>query len=90
VIPKTTVRDYIQRDFIPRYEVGDIVVLVRKKQDGYPRFLEFGKNYKVKRVENETVFLQVLNGEDPISKVHYSYLLPLFKYRELSINKILN
>jgi hypothetical protein len=40
------------------YKKGDIVKLVRKKENGHPRALSFGVSYKILKVENEDWFVQ--------------------------------
>lgn len=78
------------------YKVGDIVKLVRKKQNGHPRTLSFGINYKVLKVENEDLFVQESDlqelhlGDIRITKVNKNYLAPIKNIRDEFINEILN
>ena len=82
---KTWVKD---RNF--EYKQGDIVKLVRKKENGHPRSLSFGVSYKVLKVENEDLFIQELNVEEPrYIKVNKNYFIPVQKLREELINEIL-
>lgn len=72
------------------YKQGDIVKLVRKKENGHPRALSFGVSYKVLKVENEDLFVQELNSEElRITKVNKNYLIPVEKLRDELINEIL-
>jgi hypothetical protein len=72
------------------YKQGDIVKLVRKKENGHPRSLSFGMCYKVLKVENEDLFVQELNSEElRITKVNKNYLIPVEKLRDELINEIL-
>ena len=78
------------------YKAGDIVKLIRKKQNGHPRTLSFGINYKVLKVENEDLFVQELDlqelqlGDIRITKVNKNYLVPIQNMRDEFIKDILN
>jgi hypothetical protein len=72
------------------YKQGDIVKLVRKKDNGHPRSLSFGVSYKVLKIENEDLFVQELNSEElRITKVNKNYLIPVEKLRDELIKEIL-
>lgn len=81
------------------YNSGDIVKLVRKKKNGHPRSLDFGVNYKVLKVENEDLYVQRLDENDPnqdlhlgdirIKKVNRNYFVPIQRLRDELINDIL-
>lgn len=77
------------------YKQGDIVKLVRKKENGHPRSLSFGVSYKVLKVENEDLFVQELDmeelhlGDIRIKKVNKNYFIPVQKLRDELINDIL-
>jgi calcineurin-like phosphoesterase len=81
---KTWVKD---RHF--EYKHGDIVKLVRKKNNGHPRSLSFGISYKVLKVENEDLFVQELDGDIQIKKANKNYFIPVEKLRDELINEIL-
>ena len=73
------------------YVSGDIVKLVRKKENGHPRALSFGVSYKVLKIENEDLFVQELNSEElRITKVNKNYLIPVEKLRDELIKDILS
>jgi hypothetical protein len=72
------------------YKQGDIVKLVRKKVNGYPRSLSFGVSYKVLNIENEDLFVQQLDEKElRITKVNKNYLIPVEKLRDELIKEIL-
>lgn len=83
---KTWVKD---RDF--KFELGDIVKLVRKKKNGHPKALELGKIYKVVKVENDDIFLEnpKFVGLEYV-KVNKNYFAPIDKMRDELIKDILS
>ena len=75
------------------YKKGDIVKLVRKKENGHPKSLSFGVSYKVLKVENEDLFVQKLDDRElelRIIKANKNYFAPIDKMRDELINDILN
>jgi hypothetical protein len=75
------------------YKQGDIVKLVRKKENGHPRSLSFDMCYKVLKVENEDLFVQKLDDKElefRIMKANKNYFAPIDKMRDELINDILN
>jgi hypothetical protein len=71
------------------YTSGKIVKLVRKKKNGHPRALELGKCYKIKKTENHDLFVESLEGENILVKVHKDYFAPIQEMRDQLINDIL-
>ena len=72
------------------YKQGDIVKLVRKKENGHPRALSFGVSYKVLKIENEDLFVQGLDDQElRITKVNRNYLIPVERLRDELIKEIL-
>ena len=72
------------------YKQGDIVKLVRKKENGHPRALSFGVSYKVLKIENDDLFVQGLDDQElRITKVNKNYFIPVQKLRDELINDIL-
>lgn len=72
------------------YKQGDIVKLVRKKDNGHPRSLSFGVSYKVLKIENEDLFVQELDEKElRITKVNKNYLIPVERLRDEFIKEIL-
>lgn len=72
------------------YKQGDIVKLVRKKDNGHPRSLSFGVSYKVLKIENEDLFVQQLDEKElRITKVNKNYLIPVESLRDELIKEIL-
>jgi len=73
------------------YKKGDIVKLVRKKENGHPRSLSFDMCYKVLKVENEDLFVQKIDDKEfRIIKANKNYFAPIDKMRDELINDILN
>jgi hypothetical protein len=72
------------------YKQGDIVKLVRKKENGHPRALSFGVSYKVLKIENEDLFVQGLDDQElRITNVNKNYLIPVERLRDELIKEIL-
>jgi len=74
--------------FVP----GDVVKLVRKKENGHPRALELGKIYKVVKIENDDIFLENprflgMNSADYV-KVNKNYFVPIERMRDELISEI--
>jgi hypothetical protein len=74
--------------FVP----GDIVKLVRKKENGHPRALELGGSYQVVKIENDDLYLK--NQRSPegsdfsIIKVNRNYFVPIERMRDELISEI--
>lgn len=72
------------------YLLGQIVKLVRKKKNGHPRSLKLGGLYKIKKLENEDLYVQSLEDDNMIVKVNKDYFVPIQNMRDELINDILN
>lgn len=84
---KVWIKDRIS---ISDYQVGQSVVVVRRKQNGHPRFLVDNEPYQIKRIENDCLILHNLKFRTPNEiKVHYSYCMNLQFMRDEIINDIL-
>ncbi len=75
------------------YKVGDKVILFRRKGNGYPKGISDGEIYIVRRVENESIEV-AKHSTDRIGflqsiKVHKSYMIPIYLYRDIKINSII-
>jgi len=46
------------------FKVGDKVVLLRKKANGYPKQLDFDVEYIVKRINGEQILIKDLSGKE--------------------------
>jgi ferredoxin-fold anticodon binding domain-containing protein len=76
------------------YEVGDEVVLLKRKKTGYPKSIEDGEVYTIKDIENDHLIITKHSSDgigwlQPI-KVHKTYLINKSKLRDIKINSILN
>jgi hypothetical protein len=85
---KVEIKDGIRIGEI-KYRVGDSVVLIRRKKNGYPRSLEDNTVYKIDSIENDNIIIKKPNDGINLTKVHQSYLLPLTYFRNVIIEKIL-
>lgn len=74
------------------WEVGQIVILNKKKKNGYPKGREIGEELIIDRVMQGFVFVKDpksnINGKI-IFKLHESYLMNIAEYREKIIDEIL-
>jgi hypothetical protein len=84
------------------FNIGEKVVLFRRKANGYPRFLDDDKTYRIKRIDWESIFIidvefEGSNHEDSFAygtrqkefKVHRSFLVPLNINRGLLLAEFL-
>lgn len=74
-----------------QFKEGDIVELARKKSNGYPKFLEMGKHYFIRFIENEFIWLGNTKY-DIISKcvkIHNSFVITSQILRDKKIEDIL-
>ena len=75
-----------------KFEKDQLVIVFRRKKNGYPSYIEDGKLYKVKKVIDDKVFLIIPNIGDTVSKefkVHKTYIIPIEYLRNEIINEIL-
>lgn len=85
---KTHIKDGIRMGDI-EYKVGDKVVLVRRKQNGYPKALDDDKLYKIDSIEKENIIIKKPKSGVHLIKIHRSYLAPLNYLRNDLIDEIL-
>jgi hypothetical protein len=84
---KSWIRDKIN---INDYQIGQLVVVARRKSNGYPRHLIDDEPYQIKEIENENLILYNLKFRTPnVLKVHFSYCLNLQLMRDEIINDLL-
>lgn len=87
------IKDKIKRGFIT-YEVGDEVVLFRRKSNGYPNGLKYDVKYFVIKIEDD--FLHICTnkdycvGFDQVKKIHKTYMVQKSELRDEKINSILD
>ncbi len=75
------------------YNIGDEVVLLRRKKSGYPRAIKDDEVYIIQNIENDQVIVSQHSSDgvgwiNPI-KVHKTYLINKSKLRDIKINSIL-
>lgn len=71
------------------YKVGDPVVLVRRKLNGYPKALQDGVVYKVDSIEHDNVIIKKPKSGINSTKVHQSYVIPVAYLRNEIIQQLL-
>lgn len=86
---KTAIKDGIRMGDI-EYKVGDSVVLVRRKKNGYPKSLLDGVVYKVDSIENDNIIIRKPKLGINSTKVHQSYLVPVVYLRNEIIESLLS
>ncbi len=79
------------------YSIGETVVLNYRKNNGYPKKLDFGIDYFV--IENSNDFLTItdeegmgntFNSSNFIYKIHKIYFLPKYLLRQKKIDSLFN
>ena len=81
-------KDNIKRGYIT-FQEGDVVVVFRRKSNGYPNRIKDGVEYEVKSVSDDSLF--VSNGEYlQTIKVHKTYMIQKSMIRDFKINSILD
>jgi len=86
---KTKIKDGIRIGDI-EYKIGDSVVLVRRKKNGYPKALSDGVVYKVDSIENDNIIIRKPKSGINSIKVHRSYLAPISFLRNEIIESLLS
>lgn len=87
---KQYITDRIKRGIIT-YQVGDEVVVVRRKKNGYPRGLKDDVIYIIKDIEGDNLIVsEPINDRwhQPV-KVHRSYVGNKSALRDIKIDEIL-
>lgn len=87
------IKDKIKNGTID-FNVGDEIVVFRRKKSGHPRSIKDGVRFYVSKVEKE--FLMVAEhtpdgiGWMPSVKVHKYYVIPKYIWREIRLSTILD
>jgi len=89
---KWFIKDKIRNSQI-RYQVGDEVVVVRRKKNGHPRSLKDDVVYIVRNIENDNLIVSQ-HSSDGVGflqsvKVHCSYVCNKSLLRDIKIDEIL-
>jgi len=89
---KWFIKDKIRNSQI-RYQVGDEVVVIRRKKNGHPRSLKDDVVYIVRNIENDNLIVSQ-HSSDGVGflqsvKVHCSYVCNKSLFRDLKIDEIL-
>ena len=75
------------------FNVGDEIVVFRRKKSGHPRSIKDGVKFYVRRVEKDHLMVAEhsqdgIGWEAPV-KVHKYYVMPKHIWREIRLNSIL-
>lgn len=89
---KWKIKDKINHGDIT-YNVGDEVILVRRKQNGYPHRIKDGEVYIVNQIENDFLLI-AQHSSDGIgfinhAKIHKTYFCNKSLLRDIKIDEIL-
>jgi hypothetical protein len=79
-----------------KFEVGDEVKLFRKKNNGYPKLLDYDKSYIILNIINENLYIiessiykpNVINFDT--IKINKQYLVPTQKLRDFKLKLLLD
>ena len=87
------IKDMIKNGIIT-YDIGDEVVLLKRKKSGYPKSIKDDEVYIITNIENDNISI-AQHSSDGIgwinqAKVHKTYLINKSKLRDIKINSILN
>ena len=76
------------------YKTGDLLVLIRRKGNGYPRAVKDGEEWYLKKVENEFLIIakRSLDGNSWLQpkRIHRTYFIPKTFLRNLKLEELLN
>jgi hypothetical protein len=77
-----------------KFEEDQIVIVYRRKKNGYPSHIEDGKLYKVIKINGDILYLiipniSIDNGISREFKVHRTFVIPIYYLRNEIINEIL-
>jgi hypothetical protein len=84
------IKDLIKRGFLT-YNLGDDVILFRRKNNGYPNKIKDEIIYTIEEINHDGhVFIREKDSEPSVRiKVHKSYLINKSILREIKLNSIL-
>ena len=69
------------------FHKGDIVVLIRKKSNGYPKNLDFDKEYVIKHINGEQLGFDNPSGRD--FYINKTFFTKKGDLRDINLEKIL-
>jgi hypothetical protein len=87
------IKDMIKNGIIT-YDIGDEVVLLKRKKSGYPKSIKDDEVYIITNIENDNISI-AQHSSDGVgwinhAKVNKIYLINKSKLRDIKINSILN
>ena len=87
---KVQIKDGVRTGEI-EYKIGDSVVLIRRKKNGYPKSLDDNRVYKIDSLEYDNIIIIIkTKPEVSMAKVHQSYVVPLSYLRNETIESLLS
>ena len=79
-----------------KFAINDIVILYRRKSNGYPKNIKDNTDYIVKSCTDDCIFILEKKRDEENSffnsniKIDKTYMVPKNILREFKINKVLN
>jgi hypothetical protein len=86
---KIQIKDGVRTGEI-EYKIGDSVVLIRRKKNGYPKSLDDNRAYKIDSLEYDNIIIKKPKPEVSMTKVHQSYVVPVSYLRNETIESLLS
>lgn len=75
------------------HNIGDIVYLIKRKANGFPKTLNDNTPYIIQRIEgNDDVLVitkQTFSGYSQVGKIHKNYMSGLSTIRDMKIEELL-
>lgn len=75
---------------ISDFQVGQKVLLIRRKINGHPKGIKDNQFYEIKRIENDCLILKSGKSIPPEFKVHFSYFISIQLLRNETIDDLLS
>jgi hypothetical protein len=87
-------KDMIKKGTVP-YNVGDEVVILKRKSSGHPRSIKDGVTYIVRGIDSDGHLIVAQHSTDGIGylqsiRVHKTYMIGKSILRDIKLNTILN
>jgi len=87
-------KDRIKKGLVP-YNIGDEVVILKRKSNGHPRAVKDGVVYIVKQIDLDGHITVAQRSSDGVGylqpiRVHKMYLINKSVLRDIKLNSILN
>jgi len=88
------IKDKIKKGLIS-YNVGDEVVIYKRKANGHPRSIKDGVNYVIKHIDSDGHIIVAQHSSDGIGflqsiRVHKMYVINKSLLRDIKLNSLLD